>query len=162
MSADDVKRSMCVPGSPGGTPLMDFNAPGSGQMLHQPVKDVETKAIPGAITPPFSVVTLPVEGGVRDQAGPAGSVPMPGNGAKLGPPIRSTPGGDVFPKGSGTVADPGLPSAKDRALPATEIKEARADRVVVPGYTDRVMPGTTGISGLQPGESSGLLSRQGE
>lgn len=161
MGADDVKRSMRVPGALGGTPLMDFNATEGGQLRQQSVAAVETLAVPGAITPPFSQVSLPVEGGIRDQAGPAGSVPARG-GAKLGPPVRSAPGGDVFPKGSGTVADPGLPSARDRTLPAVEIREARADRIVVPGYTERVMPGMTGASGLQPGESSGLLPRQGE
>lgn len=160
MSDDPVCRSMRMPGEPGGTPLMDFNADNAGQMRMQPTSGVETKAVPGAITPPFSHVTLPVEGGLRPDAGPAGSVPAPG-GAKLGPSIRSAPGGDVFPKGYGTVADPALPSVKDRVLPANDIRPA-ARPLNVPGYSDRVMPGSAGNSGLQPGESAGLLPRKAE
>jgi len=174
MAREDIERSMRLPGSPGGSPLMDYNADGSGQMKQQPVDAVETKPVAGQITPPFSVVSLPVEGGVRPEAGPAGSVPRSSDnstegGAMLGPMVQSTPGGDVFPKGSGTVANPLLPSRKDRSLPAAEIKEFSAERMppVGGGYDARFPPGdsATGdvaIPGPQPGEPSGLLPRKAE
>lgn len=170
------QRSMKMPGEPGGSPKMDYNADGAGQMKQQPISSVETPAIAGSINgPPFSAVTLPVEGGTRPDAGPAGSVEAGGGmgGAKLGPPIRSTPGGDVFPKGSGTVADPSLPSVKPRVLPANAIAPFSSDRMPpvrgpVPsdapssdGYSGRVAKPTP-ASGLQPGESPGLLPRKAE
>jgi len=173
MAVDDVKRSMRLPGSPGGSPLMDFNSDGAGQVKQVPLMQ-ETRAVAGAITPPFSVVSLPVEGGVRPDAGPAGSVPIaaPGTGpggAKLGPAVTSAPGGDVYPKGSGTVANPGLPSVKPRNLPAAEIKEMLPERMppVMGGYDARFPAGVSSLisvlnPGLQPGESAGLKSRAAE
>jgi hypothetical protein len=171
MAIEDVKRSMRLPGSPGGSPLMDYNAVSGGQMKQIPL-NVETPAIPGMIGPPFSVVSLPVEGGVRPDAGPAGSVPMGPDrntpGVKLGPPITSTPGGDVFPKGSGTVANPGLPSVKPRNLPAVEIKEMLPERMPPDAsYDQRFKPGESALNtvpmpGLQPGETAGLKPRAAE
>jgi len=172
MAREDIERSMRLPGSPGGSPLMDYNAEGGGQMKQQPVDAVETKAVAGQITPPFSLVSMPVEGGVRPDAGPAGSVPRSSDnstegGAVLGPAVASAPGGDVFPKGSGTVANPLLPSRKDRSLPAAEIKEF-GDAVMPPvagGYDARFPPGASQLisvpePGAQPGEPSGLLPRK--
>lgn len=169
MADDAVKRSMRLPGEAGGSPLMDYNGADGGQMRQRSLADVVTPAIPGQITGPiFSSVSLPVEGGVREVAGPAPGVPKSPDrsqpGVRIGPTVRSAPGGDVFPKGSGTVADPGLPSAKPRVLPANAI-ESFADGVMppVPGY--RAVPGVVTPSptaGLQPGESAGLLPRKAE
>src|SRR5579859_180625 len=177
MPGPENAKSMRVPGSPGGSPLMDFNATDGGQMKQQPLGNVETPAIAGTISGPFSVVSLPVEGGIRPDAGPAGSVPMQPDrqvpGVKLGPGIRSAPGGDVFPKGSGTVADPALPSSRPRVLPAAAIASFSGDRMPpvqgpVPsdapsadGYSGRVAKPTP-ASGLQPGETAGLLPRAAE
>lgn len=171
-NAAAVKQSMRLPGSSGGSPLMDYNADGGGQMK-QVQNNSETRAIAGQITAPYSVVSLPVEGGVRPVAGPAGSRPRSSDnstegGAMLGPDVVSSPGGDVFPKGSGTVANPGLPSAKPRNLPAVEIKEMLPARMPPDAnYDARFPPGVSSIisvlnPGLQPGESAGLKPRAAE
>jgi len=178
MPGPDNAQSMRMPGQPGGSPLMDYNNdPDAGQMKQRSLANVQTPALPGQLTGPFSVVSLPVEGDVRPVAGPAGSVPKSADretpGVTLGPPIRSTPGGDVFPKGSGTVADPALPSSRPRVLPAAAIASFSGDRMPpvqgpVPsdapsadGYSGRVAKPTP-ASGLQPGETPGLLPRAAE